>query len=167
MSEHTLKAASDSQRFISRKHQAREKKRYVKAILLLLLAVLAGVAIGVGGTLLFIRDKFHRRPPKADAVAQMVVGRMRESVTMNPDEERRLTAIVDERMREVDAMRRSSFDSFRDIMERMNEQITEVLGPERTAKWEVDKEKFFGKRARPPKKDGDHPKPPKPPKPHE
>lgn len=161
MSEHVLKAASDSQRFISRKHQAREKKRYVKAILLLLLAVLAGVAIGVGGTLLFIRGKFHRRPPQADAVAEMVVSRMRESVALNPEEERRLTVIVGERMQEVDAMRRTSFDNFRGIMERLTEQIAEVLGPERAAKWEVDKEKFFGKRARPPKKDMDknHPGP--------
>ena len=154
MTEHTLKQASDSQRFISRKHQAREKKRYAKAILLLLLAVLAGVVIGVGGTLLYVKSKFHRRPPKADAVAAMVVGCIRESVTLNPEEERRLTAIVDERMQEVDALRRSSFDTFRNAMQQMNEQIAEVLGPERNAKWAVDKEKFFGKRAGgPPKRD--------------
>lgn len=159
MIENTLKQASDSQRFISRKHQAREKKRYAKAILLLLLAVLAGVVIGVGGTLLFIKNKFHRRPPKPDAVAEMVVGRIRESVTLNPEEEGRLSAIVDERMREVDAMRRSNFDSFRGVMERMSDQIAEVLGPERSAKWDVDKEKFFGKRARPPKKDKDRSRP--------
>lgn len=155
MTDNMLKQASESQRTILRQHQAREKKRYFKAVLLLLLAVFAGVAIGVGGTVLYMRDKFRRRPPSPEAVADMVVGRMREAIPLKPEEETRLHGVIDEHMREVDAFRRANFDNFRAVMDRMNARIAEVVGPERNATWNNAKEKYFGKRAHPPKRN-DH-----------
>ncbi|MCD8140797.1 MAG: hypothetical protein LUE17_13635 [Planctomycetaceae bacterium] len=150
MTDHTLKQVSDSQRIIVSHHAKREKKRYAKAILLLLLAVLAGVVIGVGGTLVYIKNKFHRRPPSPDAVAEMLTRHMHEAVTLQGDEDSRIRDIIDDHMSEVDAMRRSTFRDFRTVMDRMNQQIAEVLGPERYALWVKERERRFGKRKPPP-----------------
>ncbi|MCD8351303.1 MAG: hypothetical protein LUC93_11910 [Planctomycetaceae bacterium] len=150
MTDHTLKQASDSQRVIVSHHAAREKKRYTKAILLLLVAVLAGVVIGVGGTLVYIKNKFHRRPPSPDALAEMIKKNIHEAVTLQAGEDDRIRDIIDEHMSEVDTMRRATFREFRTVMDRMNVQIAEVLGPERYAIWEKERERRFGKRKPPP-----------------
>lgn len=149
MTDDSLTPTSGSRRVIV-EHQHARKKRCAKAILLFVVAFLAGIVIGVGGTLLFLKNRFHRRPPKPPEVAAMITKHMREVIALSPEEEVKVTAIIDEHMNEVDAMRRATFGSFRTVIDRMNDQISEVIGSERFEKWDKDKKSRFGKRKPPP-----------------
>jgi hypothetical protein len=146
MTDPALRDVSDSRRLLFRRHRDQAKRRYLKAVLLLVAAVLAGVVIGVGGALLYLKNRYHHRPPRPDAVAGIMLERMRGLMTLDSDEESRLRIIIDSHMNEVDAIRRQSFGEFRAVIDRMNEEMVEVIGPERHAKWKAYTEKRFGRK---------------------
>lgn len=134
---------SESQRLI-RQHHASHKKQYAKAILLILVAVVAGVVIGVGGTVLYFKNKMHRVPPHPKAIGEAMLEHMHGLMTLNPDEEARVRVIIDEHVGEVEAMRKESFQNIRDVFTRMHGKLETVLGPERMKIWQADREKRFG-----------------------
>lgn len=143
---------AESQRLIAR-HHASQGKRYAKAVALMALAVLAGIIIGAGGTVLFFNKKLHRVPPRPDAIAQAIVNRLQELVTLTPEEEAKVQAIVDARMKEVDTVRKNSFRDIRGVFESMDDDLKPILGPERLQVWKDYKEKR-AKEKRRPRRDG-------------
>lgn len=148
----------ESQRFIAM-HNARTGRRYAKAVGLMLLAVLAGVVIGVACSVLYFNKRMHRPPPKGEAIAKSIVNRIDSLVKLSPDEERRLTVIADARMKEVDAIRRNSFGEMRKVFDTMSGEIAEVIGPERAKVWNEYRDKRWGdKRGRDHKRRDDDPK---------
>lgn len=130
---------AESQRLIA-KHHVPQGRRYAKAVALMALAVLAGIIIGVGGTVLYFNKKLHRVPPRPDAIAQAIVNRLRELVALTPDEEKSVQAIVDVRMKEVDDIRKNSFQDIRDAFDNLDEDLTPIIGAERVQKWKDYKE---------------------------
>lgn len=157
MTDETLKQASNSQRFLAQHHHQRGK-RYVKAILLLLLAIAAGAVIGVGCTLMFVKGRFQKRPPRPDALGEILLSRMRESIPLNAEEEEQVKAVIDEHMKLVTKMRKQSFRDFRAVMDDMESGVAEVLGPERNRTWKTARDHHFGRRrAQPePEHENDH-----------
>jgi uncharacterized protein YneF (UPF0154 family) len=145
--------ATDSQRLIRQHYAAHNKRRYAKAVLLILVAVLAGVVIGVGGTLLYARNKLYRLPPNPRAIGEAMLEHMRGLVALTPDEETEVKGIIDEHVDEVDALRKSSFATIREVFRRMNGKIETVIGPDRMKVWREDKEKRYGRRHA-----GEHPR---------
>lgn len=134
-----------SQRLI-REHQVARKRRYAKGVASIILAVLAGMVIGVGGTLLFIKNKMHRIPPKPEAIANAMMDHMRRVVSITPEEETRVREIFDAHLTEVAAMRKESFKNTREMFRKMDGEVETVIGPERAKIWREDKEKRFKRR---------------------
>ena len=151
-----------SQQLAAVHHNAARKRRYAKAVALILVAVLAGVIIGVGGAVLFLNKKMHRVPPRPEAIADAMINRVGELVTITPDEDARLRVIAHEHMNEVDEIREQSFEDMHVVFRRMNDQVDTLLGPERAKVWKEyrdrrAKEKGYKSR----KKDGKEKKEPK------
>lgn len=140
-------AAGESQRFMAM-HNARTGRRYAKATALMLLAVLAGVIIGVGCTVLYFNNRMHRPPPRGDAIAAAIMKRLDELVKLTPDEERRLREITDVRMKEVDGIRKGSFADIRRVFDVMHGEIGEVIGPERAKVWTEYRDKRWRNKRR-------------------
>lgn len=152
---------SDSQRLLAR-HQSVRKRRWIKAVLFVLLFVVAGVVIGVGGTLMFIKGKMHRVPPKREAIVASILEKMREQITVTSDEESRLTEMLEGYMDEMDEVRKGSFQRVKAIFRRMDEDIKTVLGPERFSVWFEYKEKKMERWRRDDRGGGPPPPPPPP-----
>ncbi len=125
---------SDSRRLVAR-HQAAQKRRWLKGLAFVLLFVLIGVVIGVGATLVFMKDRMHRLSPRRDAIAEAMVEKMREHVTVAPEEEARLIPLLQGYFGEVEELRNTSFENMRDVFVRMDRDIESVLGPERFKIW--------------------------------
>ena len=138
---------SDSQRLLARRHAVR-KRRWVKAVAFVLLFIVAGGVIGVGATLLYVRNKMHRVPPKRDAIVASMVEKMGERVPLTKDEEKRLTDLMEGYFDEIEDVRKESFQSVKAIFKRMDESIESVLGPERFKVWYEYKEKKMAERWR-------------------
>lgn len=131
---------SDSQRLIARNH-AKQTRRWVKAVALLLAAVAAGVVIGVGGTILFFDKKMHRVPPKPDAIVDAMVNRIRELTNATDDEAARMKEVLDQHMDEIDEMRRKYFADTRRMFENMDTEVDAIIGVERGKIWREYKKK--------------------------
>ncbi len=129
---------SESKRLLAR-HNSIHGRRYWKALALLALAVLAGVVIGAGGTILFFKKKMHWVPPRPDAIAEAMMQRMESLVEVNPHEGEQLRGIIDSHMREVEGIRKGSFQEIRGVCKRMDAEVSKVLGPERGKIWDEAK----------------------------
>ncbi len=137
---------SDSQRLVRQQYAVHQRRRYAKAVLFLLVAVVAGMVIGAGGTLVYVKNKMYRLPPNPRAIGAAMLDHMRGLMTLTPDEESAVKGIIDEHVGEVDALRKSSFATIRGVFSRMNGEIEAVIGPERMKVWRDDKEKRYGRR---------------------
>lgn len=137
-------------KFEEYQRQACRKSRsaYVKAAVLLLLALAAGVVIGAAGALFFVKKRMPP-PPKAMQIGRSILERMEETVQLTPDEKKRLEEIVVARMTAADAVRQESLKSIRSEFDDMNDSIDEILGPDRSEKWEEAKKKQYGRFYRP------------------
>ncbi|MDR1744431.1 MAG: hypothetical protein LBS30_01610 [Planctomycetota bacterium] len=143
----TAGETTTSQRLIRQQHAAR-KKRYAQAVALIVLAVLAGVVIGVGGTVLHFRNTMHRIPPRPKAIGDAMIGHMRGLIATTPEEERRVREVIDSHLEEVDAMRRESFRAIREVFGRMDAPLESILGPDRMKIWREDRERRFSRKHR-------------------
>lgn len=125
---------SDSRRLIALRRGAR-KRRWIRGVLFVALFVVIGFIIGVGSTLVYVKDRMHRLPPRRDAIAAAMLEKMREHVDVTPDEEERLTALLQGHFDEIEAVRNKSFESVRGVFREMDASIESVLGPERFKTW--------------------------------
>lgn len=146
MSSDANATSTSSARISARLHKpaASRRRRYLKAGLLLLFALIAGIAIGVSSTLMYFKNKFPRKRPTTEEVAQGILERMEKSVALTPDEHDKIAGIIKFHMNEVDRVRKESFNVLFDEMDKMSDNIAEILGPERNDVWEADKDKHFG-----------------------
>ncbi len=128
---------SESKRLLAR-HNAIHGRRCWKALALLALAVLAGAVIGAGGTIVYFKKKMHKVPPRPDAIAGAMMERMQALVAVDPGESEQLKGIINSHMREIEVIRKGSFQEIRGICKRMDEEVAKVLGPERAGKWEEE-----------------------------
>lgn len=126
---------------LSARHAPGKRTGYGKALLLLLLAVLAGVIIGFGGAVIYFEKKMYRMPPRPDALATAIVDRLDSLVQLNPDERKRLAVIADTYMQEVESVRKKSFEEIRGVLDKMHGEVGEVVGPERAKIWKDYRDK--------------------------
>lgn len=134
---------SESQRFIAQNH-AKHNKRYAKAVALIGVAVLAGVVIGVGASAIYYKKYYHRIPPKTDAIVESVMGHMNGLLSLKTDEAAKIKGILDTHLGEVDDIRKQAFADSQKVFDRMREDVAEILGPERSKKWEEFKKERWG-----------------------
>lgn len=124
------------------------RRKYVKAVVILTLAVVAGFAIGVSTAVFYMKKTMFPRRPSTDTIAKEMVERMNTEVGLTAEERTRIDGIVRSHMEEVDKVRKSSFNLIWDQMDKMGVSVNEVLGPDRSRKWEDYKDKHFGHKRR-------------------
>lgn len=137
---------TESQRLVRQHHAAHCKRRYIKAGLFLLAAVLMGFIIGVGATVLHFRGSMHRLPPHPREIGNKMIEHLRRSVTITDAEEARIREIMEKHVARVEEMRKISMNSYGS----MTDEVLEVIGPERFKIWSEYKKKEFGEKRRPP-----------------
>lgn len=134
---------------LSHRRHAHSKgwKSWLIAGVCLLLVLAAGVVIGVGATVIYFERRDFRPPRPAD-VGKTILDRMADTVNLSSDERSRISGIVDKRMATVETLRKESFERIRGEFDEMRNDIDEVLGPERSARWEEEVKKRMGERKR-------------------
>lgn len=126
------------------------RRRYLLAVLLLALTLLAGAVIGVSLTVVYF-EKRPPRPPRPEDVGKALVDRMSEFLALSEKETKDLRAVVDRRMKVVKEIRDESWLAIREEFDALSEEVRELVGGERYAKWEAERNKRFGdKRKGPP-----------------
>lgn len=129
---------------------ASKRRNYLLAGTLLVLALLAGMIIGVSSTVLYFErhlpDHKPRRGPKA--MTDSMISRMEKAVSITDAEREELRQIVTDTMLEVHAVREEFSGRMRVAFEDMNVDVARVLGPERYAKWDEAKHAYFAEQAK-------------------
>ncbi len=126
------------------KTASRARRGYLKAAVLLLLALCAGIVIGASGTFIYVKQTMRRSPPKAEQLGKSIMTRMSERVALSGDEKRQIESIIDSHMEIVEAIRQETIDQIRGEFDTMNDSIDTVLGAERSQQWEADKKHRYG-----------------------
>lgn len=125
--------------------------QYRKATLLFCLVLLAGIALGASGMVLYLKHFRHRPPPgpmRAEHIGKDIQRRLGQTLSLTEAERTAIAALIDARMQDVDALRRKSFDDMAEVFDSMNDELDAMLGPERSEQWERHKQQHYGKRYR-------------------
>lgn len=126
------------------------KRRYLKAAVLLLLALGAGFVIGVSTTVIYF-EKYHpqRKPQRTPReVAEGLVERMEKVVPLTEAEKTELVATATETMTRVTEIRDGFSDQMRDQFAAMNVKVAAIMGPDRYQKWDAAKQIHFAEQAK-------------------
>ena len=126
-------------------------RRYWLAVLSLVLALAAGIAIGAGGAILYIR-KTHPKRPEPDRFIQDYLSRMEELISLTPDEKTAVEGIVRVRFQFMEKLREEFQDEIRAQFDETSEEVKAIVGPERYEAWKEYREKRIGEGSRPRRK---------------
>lgn len=138
---------TESQRIVTRLN-ASQKRRYAKGVGFLLVAVAAGIVIGVGGSIVYFKNAYHRVPPTPEAIAQAMLEHMHRLLNLKPEEESKITEIIYRHLDEVDTLRDESRENTREVFQRMNGEIETVVGSDRYKIWDEFKQKNWHSKKR-------------------
>lgn len=142
-------AAISNRTAVRPKHRSARRRRLL-AVLLLALTLVAGAVIGVSLTVVYF-EKRPPRPPRPEDVGKALVNRMSEFLALSEEETENLRTVVDRRMAVVKGIRDESWLAIRGEFDALSEEARELIGAERYAKWEAERNKRFGdKREGPP-----------------
>ncbi len=141
MSQDTESHVTPSGRF----HPRPRRRSYWLAALLLLAALGIGCIIGVAGTMLYMKKKPFG-PPKPEEWTDSMVGLLDKSVGLQPEERDEIRAMVLARMEKIRDNRRKIFESSREEMDKLRDDVDMILGPDRTEKWNQEVERRWGRK---------------------
>lgn len=128
-----------------RLHARPRRRSYWLAALLLLGALGIGCVIGVAGSMLYMKKKRFKPPPPEEWTDSMV-GLLDKSVGLRPDERDEIRAMVLSRMETIRDNRRKMFETTREEMDMLRDDVDVILGPERTEKWNQEVERRWGRK---------------------
>lgn len=139
-------ASPPSERHSVRLHRpASRKRRYLVATLLLLLAMGAGAIVGAGGAIMYMQKK-RPRPPRPHEVGNSIIREMVDSLDLAEVETASLRTLVDKHMEAIDGIRKKSWDDIRSQFDAMQDEVVDLVGPDRYAKWESERDRRLGVR---------------------
>lgn len=126
------------------------RRGYLWAAALLLLALLAGIAIGVSATVLYFEKHVPRKGPHRtpEQIAEGLLTRMEKTVSISAAERAELLKVVAGTMHNVNDIRDGFSDQMRDVFSAMNVHVERILGKDRYAKWDEEKNRQFAEQAR-------------------
>lgn len=101
-------------------------------ILSALLFIIAGAVIGAGLSALHFRGALIRPGVPAERVSTAISDKVIGSVSLSPEEEARLRAVVEGDVAAMTAIRAEYAGKVRDRLVLMCDKVCEILGPERT-----------------------------------
>jgi hypothetical protein len=121
------------------------RRRYALAAVLLLAALAIGAVIGAGAAVIYMKEK-RPRPPSPDQVGEGILRDMSKMLPLDDREKDELRRVVIGHMNRVADIRKKSWDDIRDQFDAMQDDVVDVLGPERYEKWESERDKRMGEK---------------------
>ena len=110
-----------------------------KAIALLLLVFVLGVALGAVGTRLVGARAFAARTNPRSAVPdrQRAVSRLTEELSLTPDQQKQVTEILGNMQAGYNNIRQQANPQYEQVRNQGHDRIRQILTPEQRAKFEV------------------------------
>lgn len=118
------------------------------AVVLFLATLTVGAVIGAGAAVIYMKEK-RPRPPSPEQVGESIMARMSASIDMSESEKAELRKAVFEHMEKVAAIRKKSWDDIRDQFDAMQDDVVDLLGPERYEVWEAARDQRLGGKSPP------------------
>lgn len=106
-----------------------------RQLVLGLVILLCGIAIGAGGALILGREALVHTIRGRDPNPHELTGRMGERLNLTAEQRKRVEAIVSERMGAVREIREESRPRIGEQMQLMQKEVAEVLSDEQKAEW--------------------------------
>ena len=119
------------------------------AVTLLLgaLILLCGVAIGAGGTYIWLSHRQPRRRPFPPTPAGQITAEIGERYGLNASQKKKLSEVIERHLKSLHEVRRQTEQAVTKVHTKMREDMARILNPEQFAQWtkELDarRRRFF------------------------
>ena len=107
-----------------------------KPILVLCLVFLAGIAVGVIGTRIVVRQAIQRMARNPDLMRERIEREITTRLALSSDQQSKVHAILLRSQREAQQLRREFQPRFTEIMDQAEHDVSETLTPEQRDKFE-------------------------------
>ena len=111
---------------------------YVTGILFLV----CGLIIGSGSTLLLIQTAVHKMIAQPEILPARILDRMEYRLSLKPEQRTAIEQIVEKRMAAFEAIRRRVSPEIQTELDRLRNEVSDVLDPEQKAQWELQFDKI-------------------------
>ena len=128
----------------------RGRRPYLLATVLLVIALLAGMVIGVGGTVIYFERRGRPKPPSPEEVGRKLVKDIGDFLDLNETEKERMREAIVARMQKVAEIRKQSWENIQEQFDALSYENEDILGPERYGKWVAERDRrHIEKRGKP------------------
>lgn len=107
----------------------------LKPVLLLLLVFLAGIAVGVVGTRLFVRQLVRTAVERPEQVRLRVERRLERRLDLTPEQQARVHEILTNSQAQIQSLRREFRPQMAVIVMKANRDIMTILTPEQQRRY--------------------------------
>jgi hypothetical protein len=111
------------------------KKRRWRVVLLGILILVCGIAIGAGGTAVIMRHMILHAIQHPEKAPQRIIDRVRGKLGISDDQAARIKAILSERQKAIQALRRQVQPQIENELNQAREDVAALLNPEQAEKW--------------------------------
>jgi hypothetical protein len=101
-----------------------------------LVILLAGITIGVAGTLLVFGPPEGPRPMPPEIAVRVLLGRFRDQLNITDDQADQIRTILRTRMQNLQKLREEARPKIEEQLEGLKEEISAVLTAEQSSKWQ-------------------------------
>ncbi len=111
------------------------KKRRWRSLFLGILILLFGIAIGAGGTVVIMKRLILHAIHHPEEAPQRMTDRVRSRLDLSEDQVVKVKAILTERQKEIQALRRQIQPQVENELQKAKEDVAAILRPDQAAKW--------------------------------
>ncbi|AFM25007.1 hypothetical protein [Desulfomonile tiedjei] len=111
------------------------KRRRWRVVLLGIIILVCGVAIGAGGTVVIMRHTVLHAIQHPEEAPQRIADRVRKKLGISDEKAVRIEEILSERQKKIQALRRQVQPQIDDELNQAREEVAALLNPEQAAKW--------------------------------
>lgn len=111
------------------------KKRRWRVVLLGILILVCGIAIGAGGTAVIMRHIILRAIQHPEEAPQRIADRVRGKLGISDEQAVRIKAILSERQKAIQALRRQVQPQIENELNQAREEVAALLNPQQAEKW--------------------------------
>lgn len=119
----------------------RGRRPYLLATVLLVIALFAGMVIGVSGTVIYFERRGRPKPPTPEEIGRKLVKDIGDFLDLNETEREQMRAAIVLRMQKVADIRKQSWDDIQEQFDALSYENEDIIGTERYKKWEVERDR--------------------------
>ena len=111
------------------------KKRWWRTVLLGIVILVCGVAIGAGGTIVITRHLILHAIQHPEEAPQRITDRVRSKLGVSDEQAAQIKAILSKRQQAIHALRRQVQPQVEEELYQAREEVAALLKPEQADKW--------------------------------